>query len=1288
MRFPSNLSVARLAVLMVLLMLVSFIPASQATQGRAGPDIVPTAALVTYVSSTDHSEHAALSSQNPSSIGMNRPADLWIIDGMLGLAQEIEVTLENQGDAAAGTFNVDIEIIHDEYTDFILHSHRGSVNSIAAGGSATVTTTWTPDYSGNHTIRVTALLSNDANTNNDVGTRSLTIGNLYDRAETSGSWTLGNNWYVSDEASLSGTNSFHVGGATSSSNYGNNWDTSLTSATIDTSDAHSSPTRGIGIGFFYTGSSWSGNPPADSGDGMDIDVWDGSSWIRISPSTISADVDTDFSSTTGGGSNWLISINQVGNVVVPYWGMPASAMNSQFKFRINFHSNAAGTNIGHWVEDIVMFYDQKARAEEFSIGASAGTSGHAQAGDWAETTVSLSNSGNLSDSVALSVSNLPNGWNHRFQHMTGSQIQEGARIDLAKGESRTVKLLVQPSAGSPMGSTSVNVHAHSMESTVSATTSASFIVDPGYQPAWVEQDPGFPCAPGSACDFEITLRNDGDGQDTFALSSSPVLNQDGWTFGLKWDQPTMVTVPQGGTETVTITANLAQDALPGMRANTEFKAVSQADPDKSATMRVNVTASMVSNGGVGVNPDDVPEDGWWITPGESITVPFTIWNNATQQDSYSFSFDSTGVFGWTIELLSSNSVIIGPGGDARVLVTFTAPENAQANDPGPIVTPHAISTESGMTATEEVFSGIRVRQLHDVTLTMNAPDLDIIPGQPNEVPFEVENLGNGAENIVFDLQVSSGWNWWVEFNSAIIDGPLSLSTIYDGNSAALGSLWVEVPGNEDPGQVFDLTFTASSIVGDDATPEDATFTWQYRTQMTAIPEISEFEDDEVSLWLGQSQSWTLSLQNSGNTYDSSMRLRVTSDKNVPGMIVQMVTSRGTGQLNGWVDVPMGPGGVEDVLVFFESLENFPLGESIRLSVEVEGGQITSQDVVIQSLSTDVLVTVDQKRSVAAVWNLDSEVLHNPGEMSTFQINVTTDSTMAVTVTLNSTVPESVFLDCRPRTQDGNVVVFMPESSPGPAQTATIDCDISLEADERARTVLFEVTDDQGELIWESGPVHLKTKQIDESGGFAGFGSATLLIGGIMGGIVFISFFIYMTTLILRRRRKLDEIEDLDEDEVVAYGAAMESTPAATVQPQPVPAVQVAVQAPPGPMPGAPGPMPVAAAPVQQVVAPVAEPSPADYTDEQLRASGWSDLQIQELRGVPTTTVTDAFDALGSGQQQETTQVGASLPAFNCIVTGEVLTSADAWWQCSGCGGFAAASAIAQYTHCPNCNLAR
>ncbi|GIS45037.1 MAG: hypothetical protein Ct9H90mP16_21070 [Candidatus Poseidoniales archaeon] len=59
------------------------------------------------------------------------------------------------------------------------------------------------------------------------------------------------------------------------------------------------------------------------------------------------------------------------------------------------------------------------------------------------------------------------------------------------------------------------------------------------------------------------------------LSTSPVLSQDGWTFGLKWDQSTMVTIPKDGTETIMVTANIPQDAPSGMRASSAFIATSK-----------------------------------------------------------------------------------------------------------------------------------------------------------------------------------------------------------------------------------------------------------------------------------------------------------------------------------------------------------------------------------------------------------------------------------------------------------------------------------------------------------------------------------------------------------------------------------------------------------------------------------------------------------------------------------------------------------------------------------------
>ena len=287
--------------------------------------------------------------------------------------------------------------------------------------------------------------------------------------------------------------------------------------------------------------------------------------------------------------------------------------------------------------------------------------------------------------------------------------------------------------------------------------------------------------------------------------------------------------------------------------------------------------------------------------------------------------------------------------------------------------------------------------------------------------------------------------------------------------------------------------------------------------------------------------------------------------------------------------------------------------------------------------------------------------------------------MPITVNLSSQTPESVFIDCRPRSQNGDIVLLLPASNPGPAQTGTIECDISLAADVRDRTVEFELSDDSGHLIWTSGPVHLQTIQVDDSGGFAGFGSAAILAAGVLGTIIFVAFFIFMTTMILKRRRELDELEyGVDEEESDTAVIVQSSTTEIQIQSGPVAEPVANVQsypqhqtAPPGPMPGAPGPMPTAAPVVQQpVVNTTSAPEPEDFTDAQLIAAGWSQEQIQELRG--TTSI----------QQSESSD---SLPTFNCLVTGQVLTASDAWWQCASCGGFASSVAISQYTHCPACN---
>lgn len=1284
-----TLNPSRLAVIMTALLLLHLIPIDDASASSTrvpGMDVGPVAAMVSYTSNADHTNHAALSSQDPSSIGMNRDADLWIVDGMYMISQDIDVTIENFGDTTATSFNVKIEVLHDEYANFILYTQTLNVASLAPSAQTTISTTWMPDYSGNHTLRITTLLANDADNSNDVGTRTLTIGNIYDRAEVSGSWTLGQNWYVSSEASLSGSNSFHVGGSTSTTNYGINWDTSLESAIIDTSDAHPNPSRGFGIGFFYTGE-------AVDTDGFDIDVWNGNSWQRITSTTVTSSVDTEFAT----GSNWLINLNTVNGFGVPWWNIPASAMNSQFKFRFNFHTNGAGNSIGYWFEDIVLFYDQKAKPEEFAIGGNTGQAGHARAGEWAETVLTATNQGNLTDEIDLSVENLPLGWNYKFQHMTGSMIPEGVGIQLAPGESRNFKLLVQPDEGSSLGSTSVTVKFQSSEPSVSKSLTASFVVDPDFEPTWVEQDPAFYCLPGNLCQFQITLNNDGDEEDTFTLASSVVLSHNEWTFGMHYDQSPIVTIPSGSSQIIDLTANLPVSALPGMKASTMFTATSHTDPSKSASVRANVTASMVSSGHVGVSLDDIPSSGWWISPGDTITIPFTIWNNASQQDTYSFSFDTSGVFGWTVGLPSTEDVVIAPSGTAVVMLSFTAPITALANDPGPIITPHAISTASGMSTTESVFSSIRVRQHHDLNLTIEEmPDSQIRPGIPVEIPFMVENLGNGADSASIDLQLPDSWQWWFEMDETTLNPeqlpPIPLSTIHDGANSAELSIWVLVPTNEQPGDIFDLELSVSSTLDEMPEGSASSISWQYQTMMMALPHLEPFMNQDVSAWLEQSLEFNLVVANTGNTFDASLRVRVSASSS-QNIFVTLDSSRTgvDGTLNSWMDLPMSPGANETLTISFVSTSAFPLGETIQLTVEVEGGMIGANDPLISS-STSINITVNQKRQLDVAWDLlvDDEI--KPNQPKSFNIDVSSDSTMAVRVTLDSIVPADAVLDCTPASTNGTVELLLPAAEQD-AQTGIIECQITLAESDLKQTLTLHLHDDNDELIW-SQIVHLKTEQTEKKSGT--FGAFNIEVLGVISGVIFIVFVIVMAAMIIRRMNRLDSFEFEDDEDYEGEGDVQVQAE----QVAPVAAIQQQAAA-PGPMPGAPGPMPalqvapaqvaaaVNVAPSVEPAAQAEQPGPESYSDDELRTAGWSEVQISELRGENQESLSNAFGSLDPGAQMEDSATVAepnqSLPSFNCIVTGSVLTAADSWWQCSHCSGFAEIGAIGQYTSCPACN---
>ena len=102
---------------------------------NSGIDIKPNSVSFNYPSSTDQDKYQMFSSNYPIQ-NFNKPADLFVIDAMLGVEIRMTIELENTGSNSSGLFPVRISVEHDEYTKFELMSttiNSPSINPMITG---------------------------------------------------------------------------------------------------------------------------------------------------------------------------------------------------------------------------------------------------------------------------------------------------------------------------------------------------------------------------------------------------------------------------------------------------------------------------------------------------------------------------------------------------------------------------------------------------------------------------------------------------------------------------------------------------------------------------------------------------------------------------------------------------------------------------------------------------------------------------------------------------------------------------------------------------------------------------------------------------------------------------------------------------------------------------------------------------------------------------------------------------------------------------------------------------
>ena len=109
----------------------------QSPSNPTGVDVRVTNATVAYTDAVDKSLYEMFSSNHPVN-GFNRPAELFVIDGMVNTSATLTITLENIGTASSGVIDVNVRLLHNEYTYFEFVNTTVQMSSLAASGSNTV----------------------------------------------------------------------------------------------------------------------------------------------------------------------------------------------------------------------------------------------------------------------------------------------------------------------------------------------------------------------------------------------------------------------------------------------------------------------------------------------------------------------------------------------------------------------------------------------------------------------------------------------------------------------------------------------------------------------------------------------------------------------------------------------------------------------------------------------------------------------------------------------------------------------------------------------------------------------------------------------------------------------------------------------------------------------------------------------------------------------------------------------------------------------------------------------
>ena len=1085
------------------------------TSARAtGVDVTVTDVSFSYTTAGDEERYRMFSSNYPVP-GFNRPEMLYVVDAVINVPIQLDLMIENLGTVSSGTIDVNVKALHNEYDLFEIVNQTVQLGALSGGNSNSVAMTITPTYSGNHTlvVRATSTVLDD-NPQNDIKTSSLTVASMYFNCDSLVGWTPGTQWGLSTDTGLSMGSSCHIGNGQSSS-YTNNLATSLVTPVMDMSDVASNPTRTNGLSFYYTGS-------AASGDIMKIEVLTAmGGWFQLG--SISNTIDQDF---VDGQDYQTFSVNNAG-ATSPLIPVPNEHFHSQTQFRFLFESDVQYTDIGYYLDELVFVYDQKVRQEEYALSSSGISTVGSVAGQWGTVRVEITNDGNISDSVLPGISGLPDGWDVYFAHPSGVSINTQTGVLLAPGESKFIDVKIQPDPNATTGLQQMTfIGTSSQHLVVNTTLPMQFQVIPDREPFIVKPETSVTCSPGSSCPFSIEIQNLGDATDVFDLSIDTSALPANWMVNLAWTQESSVLVRTDTPVMVDFMLTIPTNAIPDSMFSFSLTALSQNNSIRSHTQNIDVSASMISNATIGISEYQMQQD-TAVDAGESISIEFTIWNNASRQDIFSIAILHEPAGQWVIGQPALNNAVINSQSSTSFSIEITAPMTGQAGDTAPTITPSITSTRSGMEYQGLPYDGIVVRTVSDLELRLLESPRKLTPSVPTMVLLEVENNGNGQVSaLLTSSTIPDEWDWWLRIDDSNHSGPIELSAPYDAEDVVAIEVWILLPSTEKASEINTIEFTVMNSDGlSDLKIEDNSISFDSITASIRKPMLIA-NQSETTAGVGGVASVNVTLKNIGNAVDDRFMVMASLSTSPPNQNVIAFLNIGT--LEEYNQLTMAAGQEMVVTVDLMIPDDMPLNTRIVISFDVQAGEDFESKPY--ELHHDILVLVDTQRAMVAEMSLQSEQTFTDGMPAPFWINVTSSSTQVEQYVITVNQPEQWRTVCQG--------VFMNESgqelehSAGHMTPKYTDmlCELHRIGGDSNGEVTVTVESIDGVLSWsDSRTFQFRITEDD------GFNLNTEVIASSIAGLLFIAL---LLTLLLRKRRGTDKDylhinqEDIEESEAL------------------------------------------------------------------------------------------------------------------------------------------------------------